>query len=71
MNNDDYKTDFLFGESSFLDGMGSVLNISGQNFDYNTSSTPQEADAKALQNDWGVIGQDITEAISTIEHEQA
>lgn len=70
MNNTTYQTDYLFESSSFLAGMGSVLNISGQNFNYNTSATAQDADKKALENDWGVVGQDIQSAISKITDER-
>ena len=58
-----FRTDYLFPASSFLSGMGSVLNVAGNYFRYNTSPTPEEADEKALASDWGVIGQDIREAI--------
>lgn len=58
-----YSSDFLFAESGFLTGIGSVLNISGNYYDFATSGSEGEADAKALENDWGVIGQDIKTVI--------
>lgn len=54
-----YRTDFLFPTPSFLIGAGSVLNIAGNYFDFNYSSSDTEADNKAILSDWGVIGQDI------------
>ena len=54
-----FKTDFLFPEPSFLVGAGSVFNIAGNYFDYNISQTELDADLRALQSDWGVVGQDL------------
>jgi hypothetical protein len=59
-----YCTDFLFGNNNFLIGMGSAFSLFGDYFSYNTSKSGQEADKKAMENDWGVVGQDIQEAIS-------
>ena len=58
------KTDFLVPASSFLVGVGSLLNFSGVYFDYNQSRTPDEADRRALSNDWAMVGHDIREAMT-------
>jgi len=64
-----YTPNKLFAEPSFIEGIGSVLDISGiLHKDYNSSSTELEADAKALQNDWRAVGKDI--AVSISKHEQ-
>jgi hypothetical protein len=60
-----YKTDFLFGENSLLIGAASSFNLYGGFFDYAVSDTPESADAKAIANDWGVIGQDFAEVLSS------
>jgi hypothetical protein len=39
--------------------MGSVLNISGNYFPFNYSKSDEDADKKAIQSDWAIIGQDI------------
>lgn len=44
-------------------GFGSIFNISGNYFLFNYSKTDSQADAAAIENDWGVIGQDIKSAI--------
>ena len=54
-----YRTDFLFSSPSFIQGMGTVLNLAGHSYDFNYSNSPQEADFKAIRNDWGMIGQDF------------
>ena len=60
------KTDFLVPASSFLIGMGSLLNFSGNYFEYNNSQTTEIADRRALSNDWAIVGQDIRQAIDTV-----
>jgi hypothetical protein len=60
-----YKTDFLFGKNSALIGAGTAFNLAGNFFDYNSSETPEIADAKAIANDWAVIGQDFAEVLSS------
>lgn len=57
-----YSSSYLFGKSGFLTGCGSIFNISGNYFLFNYSKNGTEADLKALQNDWGLIGQDIKNA---------
>lgn len=54
------KTDFLVESSSFLRGMGSVLNLRGDLFDYNRSEHPDEI---AISEDWRAVGQDIQDAL--------
>jgi hypothetical protein len=61
-----YRSDFLFVTPSFLVGAGSVLNIAGNYFKFNYSSTDEQADAKAIESDWGVIGIDIETATNEI-----
>lgn len=53
------KTDFLLPKNNFLVGLGSILNIAGSYFDYNTSKTSEEADLKALISDWLNVGNDL------------
>lgn len=62
-----YRTDFLFPTSSFLTGVGSVLNVYGNYYVFNSSKTPKIADFKALSSDWGVIGQDIKSVTEKVE----
>jgi len=61
-----FKTDFLCESSSFLTGMGSVLNIRGQNHEYNESGNPDEI---AISHDWHMVGQDIRDALKKAEAE--
>jgi hypothetical protein len=58
-----YRTDFLSGNNNFLIGMASVFNFGGNFFEYNESESSEEADKKAIENDWNMIEQDIQDVI--------
>ena len=62
-----YSTDYLFATPSFSRGMASVLDLGATLTRYNISDSPEEADAKAIASDWGMVGQDIRFAISAYE----
>jgi len=67
MNKKEYNTFHLLKQQgSFLTGVATILNIQGNFFEYNYSKTDKEADAKAMENDWGVIGQDIQKTIKSV-----
>jgi hypothetical protein len=57
-----YRTNRLFHRTSVLDGIGSIINIPGNYFDFNYSNSGEEADRVAIENDWGVVGDDIRKA---------
>ena len=52
MSKKKYKTGFLYPKNNGWVGAGSIFNIAGNYFDFNYSHTPEEADAKAIENDW-------------------
>ena len=56
-------TDFLFTRSSFKIGLGSVFNIAGNYFIFNSSQTEQEADCKAIKCDWEMVGKDMKDVM--------
>jgi hypothetical protein len=62
-------TDFLFAQPSFLVGVARVLDLGGtlSAHSYNESRSPSEADARAIESDWAVVGQDMREGIATVE----
>ena len=61
-----YRTDFLVSSPSFLTGMGTVFNLWGHYFDYNTSKSEEDADNKALHGDWAVVGQELKDAMKAL-----
>lgn len=60
------KSNFLTPDENLLQGMASVLDIAGSLSIYNSSETGEEADAKAIANDWAMIGKDIATEIDKI-----
>lgn len=60
-----YITDHLFSRTNSIIGAGSVFNIAGNYFSFNSSSSGEEADAKAIESDWGTIGMDLQDVIKS------
>lgn len=59
----------LFARPSFLEGMARVLDFGNTLTEYNTSVTPQQADAVAIAADWRAVGDDIRSAIREFEEQ--
>lgn len=59
-----FHTDFLTATSTPLTGAGTIWNILGNYYEYNQSNTPQQADALAIMQDWGMVSQDFRGALS-------
>jgi hypothetical protein len=58
-----FRTDFLVASSSMLSGAGTVANLAGNFYEFNTAPLPEEADVAALRSDWGVTAQDVRVAV--------
>lgn len=58
-----YRSDFLFEKISFSESFFSIFNFWGNNVKINDSRSEEEADAKALQNDFAMVGKDINNAM--------
>lgn len=63
MSKKHYITDHLFPRTNSIIGAGSIFNIAGNYFEFNYSLTNEEADSKAIESDWGVIGLDIENTV--------
>lgn len=61
------SSDFLFARPSFLSGAARVMDLGGTFDAYNSSKDP---DRLAMECDWGVVGDDIKEAIHLYEVEE-
>ena len=66
-NKNKYVTGFLFSTPNFISGAGTVMNIAGNYYDFNSSETGLEADAMAIKNDFNMIGQDMKDVLNTIK----
>jgi len=68
MNNDDqFTTDFLFTTPTYLTGAANAFNLGGNFYEYNSSDTGQEADYKAIRNDFNMISLDLRKSFKIIE----
>jgi hypothetical protein len=50
-----------------MSGMGTVINLEGNYYDFTISSNGFEDDAIAIQNDFNMIGQDLNDVIQKIK----
>ena len=66
----DEDTGFLFAHPGLLQGFAVALDIGGTLVEYNLSSTPQKADARAIASDWAITGKDIWTAAKTLVKEK-
>ncbi len=62
-----WPTDFLFAQPCFTSGVGSVLDLWGTFDSYNISKSVDDADRKALLNDWYNVGDDIASAMLNVD----
>ena len=66
-----FYTDFLVADDSFLMGMGTIFNLDGSFYRYNRSGTTNAADARAIRQDFAMIGQDIRDVAESVEKDQS
>ena len=52
-------SEFLFGKVSIMESIGSILDLGGNMPEYNQSQSGEEADSRAIYNDFAAIGNDI------------
>lgn len=62
------RTSALLPKKGFLVGMGSVFNMSGRYYSYNTSKTAEEADTRAIRNDWNMVGNEFRKAMKKLQN---
>ncbi|MCD4830778.1 MAG: hypothetical protein K8R02_03095 [Anaerohalosphaeraceae bacterium] len=63
-------TDFLYTEPSFCGGMALSIDLGATSTgQYNRSSTPNEADCRAIRSDWAVTAMDLVEAIESVKED--
>lgn len=62
-----FTTGFLFSTPSFLSGAGTVINLAGNYYKFNSSDSGTEADKVAIEHDFRMIGQDIKNAFDFLK----
>jgi len=65
-----HSTYFLFPVPSFWSGAESIMNLAGDLSSLNSSDTGFEADRKAIENDFRMIGQDISDVLGKIKEDK-
>lgn len=58
-----FYTDFLYSRPSFLEGIARIVDFFGVLQEYNTTSTPQAADERAIRADWAAVGADLWQVL--------
>ncbi len=64
------RSDFLYAQPSFLEGVARILDIGNTLNQYNTSPTEDMADEAALRMDWIMVGNDIRNATTKVMAEE-
>jgi hypothetical protein len=62
-----FTSGFLFSTPSFLSGAGTVINLAGNYYKFNSSNSGTEADELAIEHDFRMIGQDIKNAFDLLK----
>lgn len=60
-----YRTDYLFPNTGFWVGVGSIIDLFASYFQFNESSSEKRADMTAIESDFGVVGEDIRKVLNT------
>lgn len=55
---------------SFINGMGSIINMYGRDIGKTHYSSPNQADSHAIRKDWELVGNDIRTAINSFSSEE-
>jgi hypothetical protein len=61
------KSGFLYSEPSFLSGGARAFDLFGLYDQYNQSTSPEEADTRAIASDWIIVGQDLESAMEELD----
>ncbi len=64
-----YRTNILFHRPSFIDGIGSIFNLAGNYFEFNYYGSSEDADRKAIESDWDMVGNDIKKTTKNFKNE--
>lgn len=65
-----YSSTFLLPEASFAIWAWSVFNLAWNYLEFNNSESPNEADRKAIQNDFGMVWSDLLVGIENFRKEE-
>lgn len=66
---DELQSDYLFARPSFVEGVARMLDVSSSMNTYNTFPTGDEADARAVYQDWRALAHDVRVALEQLRSE--
>ena len=66
---DELRSDFLFARPSFIEGIARMVDLAGSLNTYNSVPTAEEADGRALYEDWKAVGHDLRVALDQLHAE--
>lgn len=64
------RTFFLFARPSFIGGVARLFDFGGTLNSYNISATGELADARAFDQDWKAIGDDMRAVLAAYKKEK-
>lgn len=67
---DERRTDFLYANPSFFEGMARIFDLGGSLNVYNESPETIYADGYAIGMDWYMVGRDIQAAVSAYRDQE-
>jgi len=67
-----FRSGRLFATPSFTQGFSRILDLGGtvNEFEFNVSLTPEEADRAALWSDWCAVGDDMSYALALYDRDR-
>jgi hypothetical protein len=67
MNEIGIDTFVLFPRRTFIEGVGTLIDVVGSSIVYNISTSPSAADGRAIAADWHAVGGDLRSAYQEYE----
>ncbi|MDR1283411.1 MAG: hypothetical protein LBK99_21715 [Opitutaceae bacterium] len=64
------QTTFLTADPDFVTGMASAFSIRGNFYEFSYSESEKSADARAIGNDWQMVGQDVKRAMVKLSNNE-
>ena len=64
------ETTYLTSDMNFLTGMASTLCLGGNFYRFNFSSSERASDARAINNDWRMVGRDMARAMNAFKEKE-
>jgi hypothetical protein len=64
MNQEQYRSSFLFANPSWKEGVGRLVDFGNSLTEYNRTNAPEDPDTRAIAQDWLAVGGAIVTALA-------